>query len=171
MSHGRPARVERYTRSLNVLQSVVLRVTLLTADELATSMTPVRRCLTALREGVATEAQWIELASAVEISLAIEDRGVVRGIRGHIKHAEASLLIIHLRAMRSGTWQAMVPDFDELENVTELVELLAYQLKKLTAAEVNDAFKLATGRVISDGGRMFKADHPVGPGVAVAVPA
>lgn len=167
MSHGRPPRIQRYAMNQNVMRTVVLRVTKLTVDELATAIAPAYSALAAMREGVATQAQWIDLASAVEISLAIEDRGIVRGIRGHIKLAEAALLSIYKRSMNDDGWHAAGLRFEEIDHVGGFVDLLHYQMEQLSAAEVNDAFKRACGRVFSDGGRMFKRHQVIGPGAVM----
>lgn len=171
MSHGRPPRVKRYADNLAMMSTVSLRVSLFTPTELANVMEPTKLCLKALREGVATEDQWIELGAAVEIALSIEDKGIVRGLRGHIEQAQATLLVVYDRAMQTGKWKATALHFDELDHVSELIRLLEYQLEKTDSNEVMAAFRMACGRVLSTGSRMFKAHQLVVPGVAMAVAA
>ena len=55
--------------------------TLLTKPEIEEILEPLPQCEKRLREGVATEDQVIILASNMRIALAIEDQGIIRGLR------------------------------------------------------------------------------------------
>ena len=60
----------------------------------------------ALREGVATEQQWSVLAGCLDVALAIERQGVVRGLQEHLASAEKALQAVHDRANATATWRA-----------------------------------------------------------------
>lgn len=155
MSRGRPPRRVRFAPTCNVLGRVVLRVTKLTEHELEHVLTPARDSFKALREGVATELQWSILAGAVELALAIEDKGIVRGMRGHIRAAEDALHGIKLRAMATGRWEPTALYYRELDDLDEVIFLHEHQLRQLSSAEAVKALELATGRVMGDGGRVL----------------
>jgi len=108
---------------------------------------PSRPALVALREGVATEQQWATLASAVETALAIDSRGVVRGMRGHLMLAEQALAGIRLRAMDSGTWCATALYLQEIDDVTEALRLHEYQLERMGATRIARALRAIAPRV------------------------
>lgn len=156
MTHGRPARRPRYAVTTNTMSLVLRRVTRLTAHELGHVLGPIEASMTALREGVATELQWSILASAVEIALAVEDKGTVRGLRGHLEAAERALQGIKLRAMATGEWRATALYYQELDDVKAAVELHRFQLEQLSSAEAIKALDLARGRVRSAGGRVIE---------------
>jgi hypothetical protein len=162
MSHGRPPRRVRFVTTPHTMSLVVRKVTRLTAHELGLVLGPIESSLTALREGVASELEWSLLASAVEIALAVEDKGVVRGMRGHIEAAERALQGIKLRAMATGEWLPTALYYQELDDVTAAVELHRFQLEQLSSAEARKALDLAKGRVRAAGGRVIEARRAEG---------
>lgn len=155
MTHGRPPRRPRFAPKTNVMSLVLHKVTRLTAHELGHVLGPIETSMTALREGVASELQWSILASAVEIALAVEDKGAVRGLRGHLEAAERALQGIKLRAMTTGEWRPTALYYQELDDVKAAVELHRFQLEQLSSAEAIKALDLATGRVRAAGGRVI----------------
>lgn len=157
MSHGRPPRRVRFLPTPHIMDQVVRKVTRLTAHELGQVLGPIDSSLKALREGVASELQWSILASSVEIAIAIEDKGQVRGLRGHLEAAEQALQGIKLRAMASGEWIATALYYQELDDVKAAVELHRFQLEQLSSAEAVKAIDLAKGRVRAAGGRVIEA--------------
>lgn len=156
MTHGRPPRRPRYAPATNTISLVLRQVTRLNAHELGHVLGPIEASMTALREGVATELQWSILASAVEIALAVEDKGAVRGLRGHLVAAEQALQGIKLRAIATGKWRATALYYQELDDVKAAIELHHFQLEQLSTAEAIKALDLARGRVRSAGGRVIE---------------
>lgn len=159
MSHGRPPRRVRFAPTPHTMNLVVRQVTRLTAYELGQVLSPIESSMTALREGVASELDWQMLASAVELALAVEDKGVIRGMRGHLEAAEHALHGIKLRAMASGEWIPTPLYYQELDDVKAAVELHRFQLEQLSSAEATKALDLATGRVRAAGGRVIERDR------------
>lgn len=155
MSRGRPPRRVRFQPAINMVDVVINRATTLTAGEMGRLMVPIRSALKALREGVATETQWCVLASSVEVALAIEDQGVVRGLREHLKSAEQALFGIRERALASGTWRQTALYYRELDDVVEAIRLHQFQLEQLSTREVSRAVEVAKTRVYQAGGRVI----------------
>lgn len=162
MSHGRPPRRVRFAPTPHTMSLVVRKVTRLTAHELGQVLGPIESSLTALREGVASELQWSILASSVEIAIAIEDKGQVRGLREHLEAAERALQGIKLRAMATGEWLATSLYYQELDDVKAAVELHRFQLEQLSSTEAVKAIDLAKGRVRAAGGRVIEATSAEG---------
>lgn len=105
----------------------------------------------ALREGVATEQQWSVLAGCLDVALAIERQGVVRGLQEHLASAQTALQAVHDRA---GTdWRTTAMRWNELDAVSTFVDLHAFQLKQLGRAEYLKAIASAQGAVRSRGER------------------
>lgn len=116
-------------------------------------MEPITSAFQALRQGVATEWQWCVLAGSVELGLSIERHGVVRGLQGHLKAAEAALQAIYQRAMASSTWKATALYYQEIEHVDTFVWLHKAQLEALSEGEWLKAHDHAVAVVRSAGGR------------------
>jgi hypothetical protein len=116
---------------------------------------PTRSALVALREGVASEQQWHTLAGAVETALAIDRRGVVRGMRGHLLLGEQALAGITLRAMDGGTWCPTPLYLQEIDDVTEALRMHEYQLQQLGHSEFCRVVVRAEAEIRSAGGQVL----------------
>lgn len=108
----------------------------------------------ALREGVATERQWSVLAGSLDVAMAIERQGVVRGLHEHLASADSALKSIHTRAHQTGCWKPTALHYFEIDAVNAFVNLHAYQSKQLSLAEYVRALDSATGQIRSTGGRV-----------------
>ena len=108
----------------------------------------------ALREGVAASVHWGVLSGALAVAYAIEERGIVRGLRGHLECAERALQAIHDRAMRTGDWTRTALYFDEINAIDELVDLHIFQLNQLGRIEYLSAIKSSYGAIRSGGGHI-----------------
>lgn len=166
MTHGRKPRRER-PKGINIMEFVIARSTRHTAAELEQILQPLRDAHKALREGVATELQWTVLDSSVAIGRAIEDLGVVRGLREHIRTTEQALEGIRKRAMASGAWKPTALYYQELDDVAEWVRLHAYQLEQLSAGELKQAHQLTGKRAASAGIRVVDFHQAMEQGVLV----
>jgi hypothetical protein len=124
----------------------------LTAAEVGQVMAAVQDGFRALREGVATEAQWGVVTSALNIADAIELQGVVRGARGHIQAAQQALAGILRRAMATGTWHPTALYYQELDDVRTGIDIYDYQLRQLSYGEYQRALAHAIAEVRSTGG-------------------
>lgn len=122
--------------------------------EIAQVMGPIEASFTALREGVATEDHWAVMAGSVELALAIEHKGVIRGLQGHLHAAELSLQAIYRRAMASGQWQATALYFQELDALRDFTWLHRTQLATLSEGEWRAAHQRAEGLVRQARGRV-----------------
>lgn len=142
----------------NPLDLALRRVRKIPAHEIAEVMDPVVDAFRAMREGVGSEDHWRLLASSVELAIAIEDQGVVRGLQEHLRAAETALSEIARRARADGGWRATPLYFQELDQVRTFVDLHRIQLEQLSEGEWRKAHSLAVGRVISAGGRAFDLD-------------
>jgi len=130
----------------------------LTKPEVAFMMGPLRAAHKALREGVATDLEWCHLAHAMNVAMAIERRGVVRGIKDHIHSAEVALAAIQDRASATGTWKPTALHWYELDDIASAVDLHEFQLSQLSRSEFNAAVIHATNEVRSTGGRVVRVD-------------
>jgi len=133
-----------------------LRATCLTAAEVHATLAPAWACLARLREGVATEDQHTVLATHLAIAMAIEDSGIVRGMREHFASAQAALAGIRARALASGAWLPQQLEFHEIDALAEAVDLHRHQLAYVSSGELRDITARLTARALSTGGQVVR---------------
>jgi hypothetical protein len=153
----KPKRVRRVWDRLNPITVALNASTLFTEAEREKLMTPLRSAMTALRQGAATEFQWLQLATAAQVALCIEDLGIVRGLRQHFKDADHALCVINERAIAGGAWRAPTCYGHELVTMDTLLTLYAYQITQLAAGEYRKAVALAKARQLTHGGKVVTA--------------
>ena len=157
MTHGRKPRTARI--STNPLMLALMTATRLTKTEIAEVMTPVRQCLKAVREGVATQLQFEVLQSTMVIAEAIEHSGIVRGLASHVASALQACAAIEARALASGAWRPTALYFNELDALTTAVDLHEFQLRQLSAGELQRIVAQTMARTRSTGGSVVRVSE------------
>lgn len=143
-------------RAYHAAHHARLRVTCLTPAEVHATLAPAWACLARLREGVATEDQHTVLATHLAIAVAIEDSGIVRGMREHFDSAMAALAAIRARALASGAWLPQQLEFHEIDALAEAVDLHRHQLAYVSSGELRDITARLTARALSTGGKVVR---------------
>jgi hypothetical protein len=158
----KPAR-RRHARptAVNNLQIALAAATRFTPAELKHLLAPIQGALVSMRTGMATEMQWMHLASVTAIALSIERLGVVRGLKAQLDEADQLLAVIRQRATRSGAWAAPVLYGHEITAIETLVHLHTFQAQTLSAGEYRAAWQHASAEVTRVGGRHIKAIEQV----------
>ncbi len=154
MTHGRKPRQRHEMRS--PFFTALMRATKHTPEELASIMDPMRACLKAVREGVATQLQFEVLQSSMVIAEAIEHSGIVRGLADHIASALQACSAIEARALTSGAWRQTALYFQELDALATAVDLHEYQLQQLSASELHRIVQQTMARTASSGGNVVR---------------
>ena len=157
MTHGRKPRQRRDMRS--PFLTALMRATKHTPEELASIMEPMRACLKAVREGVATQLQFEVLQSSMIIAEAIEHSGIVRGLADHIASALQACSAIEARGLTSGAWQQTELEFTELDALATAVDLHEYQLQQLSAGELHRIVQQTMARTASSGGNVVRVSE------------
>lgn len=130
----------------------------LTQAELDTALSGAREACRLLALGRGTQAHWISLCSALNVARAIEDGGAVRGLTEHLDSIERAINAISRRACKSeqlDTWTPPALWAAEIDAIRLLVTLYTHQLKHLSYAEYQAAWRLATARVQSARGQVL----------------
>ena len=153
MTRGRAPRRQRPV-AINVIALAMARATRLTLAERELIMVPLRAAVAALRQGVATEYEWMVAVTAVNIGDAIERQGVVRGLAGHLQDIDRALKGICARAMETGEWRAPALHLEERDLMDLIVDLHGHQLRSLSFGEFNQARDKAIQQTYTDGGRV-----------------
>lgn len=114
---------------------------------------PLRDAVKALREGVATELQWSIAAGGVSVAQAIERQGIVRGLHEHIKTTEKVLQNIYDRALciGGGRYIRATLYFNEIDTLSDFLELHTFQVNQLGRAEMLAAIDEAQRQTIAQG--------------------
>ena len=154
MNGLRKPRQPRWTKSNDVMDKALLRAVKLFEHEVTAIMHPAQIGNKALREGVATLADWQNVYSAVKVGLAIEKQGVVRGKRDDLARAEEALDAIERRAMATNVWTPTPLSFAELDDIDDAISFHEFQLRQLSAGEFHRAVMLAVSRMNSSGGNV-----------------
>lgn len=130
--------------------------TLLTGPEIATIVDPLTQALEAFRTGQPIYMDWVRLCTAVNVGTAIDDQGVVRGLRAEF---DAAFEVLDAIGARMGTlpetWKPGPLWAAELQVMRDLVRLHKFQLQNLSCREFHRARKQAEGRVRSSGGMTY----------------
>lgn len=135
----------------------IVRASLIMPAEVGKVMAPILKSHVALREGQGTHFHWVNLVTAVEIGLALEGIGALKGSRATLECAEMALKMIYDRAMRDdGTWVPVTLYPGELSALLSLVETFPQQLSKVTLGEYKRAEARASQGVVAAGGKVYK---------------
>lgn len=118
----------------------------MTPKEVQASMAPFNEAFTALRQGRADFDHWGFIQGAHEIATAVEQQGVVRGLKEHLASIGESVKAIEARALASGQWKAPTLYSQEIEAVQLLMELLQFQKENLSYGEFTNALRKAIAR-------------------------
>lgn len=141
----------------NTMGMAVSRATLLTQAEQTNVLNPAAEGFDRMRRGQATETDWLHLVTICAIGLAVEDGGVVRGLREVLSEADLALAAIGLRAAHTGTWRAPTLYAAEIQQLQTLLRMHTFQLSQISWGEHRKAWKAAAGSVVANGGRAIKA--------------
>lgn len=142
----------------NATDVVKARATRLTDAERAGVLQPARDGFKALREGVATFKQWVDVNTAIAVAMAIEEQGVIRGMHEHFAAADRAIDAVRLRVEQDPQGPAWgrrtTLYFHEIEALREAIHLHDEQLRVLAACELTAAIALAHNNTRALGGRV-----------------
>lgn len=158
MTHGRKPRKPRHVRT-DTLMAATLRASRLTPAEIASFMDPVRECFAHVRTATATELQHQVLHSTLVIAQEIERTGIVRGLAEHIDLALAASSAYNARSLASGAWEPSDCHFDELDAIGSMLDLYAFQLEKLSFAELHRVTQRLIARTEQEGGQVLQVEN------------
>ncbi len=158
MTHGRKPRKPRHVRT-DTLAAAQLRASCLTPAEIASIMDLVRECFAHIRTATATELQHQVLHSTLVIAQEIERAGIVRGLVEHIDLALAASSAFSTRSLASGAWQASACHFHELDAISSMLDLHAFQLEQLSAAELHRITRRLIARTKQEGGQVLQVEN------------
>ncbi len=160
MTHGRKPRQIRWPANVDTMATAKARVALVVPEDMQSVTAPLAAAFTALRRGIGSEWDWAQVASAMNAAQAIEKKGIVKGLHGHIHNAELALQAISQRAMANGHWQPTALCLSEIEDIDQAIALHKFQLRKLSTGELIKALDYAQAEVRSSGGRAIETQAP-----------
>lgn len=129
----------------------------LAEHERARILQPTLDAFGRLREGIGAEGDWMALASACNVAMAIERQGVVRGLREHLHSTELSLAMINRRAQDERGRYPYALHLAEIEQLQTFITVHSYQLGALSRREYEEATDYAIAEVQSSGGMVIQS--------------
>jgi hypothetical protein len=148
----------RRTALTNPIALALHKATGFTPIELSRIEVQLRGHFDALRSGDGTRYHFAGVCTACELGLAIESRGIVRGLRDQLQAAERLLLELKGKAEIGGGWINPILTGPQLTQLDELIDLHLFQLKQLSYGEYQAAWRLMVGRVTSSGGDLIREE-------------
>jgi hypothetical protein len=144
------------TTQPTTMMAAVEGSTTLDASEIAAVMVPVRQAIERLRLGQGTFDDFARMSSIVNIGLAIERKGVIRGLQADLDDCHRHLEAIGQRGGEVDTWQPPTLWADEIKSLSLLANLHKKQLQALSYREYSEARDYAVARVRSAGGLAWR---------------
>lgn len=145
----------KYKPDVNPIELAILRAAALTPAEVEITMQPIAPALQALREGRASHDDWDNLQGMTTAALAIEAKGIVKGLRSVMQAAHDALANIYDRSQLHDGWRPTALYAPELAAITEAVRLHRWQLAQLSGGEYHAAIRRAVGQVQQQGGKVI----------------
>lgn len=156
----KPKRRRHVRETLNPIRLAINTATRLTDAEIAGVMQSIESGAEAMRTGTATAANWLNLVTAAQVAICIEEQGIVRGLSEPLHGADRILAAIEARATAAtGRWRAPTLYPAELRAIRELVRLHRFQIQQLSAGEFQAAVRRAINLQRSRGGRVLRAQE------------
>lgn len=125
------------SQAIDTIDWVTVQAVRLSEPTIASIMETVALCARYLREGVATEDQFVAFRTYMRIAQLIERERITRGFAGHIDSVLCACSCIHDRAMRTGTWHPVPINLLELDAILDMTDLFEVQLRQLTGGELD----------------------------------
>lgn len=139
---------------VDTMGKALRRASRLRPSEVADTMAPAHACVELLREGRAAEDHLIILRTQLRIAMAIEDSGVVRGLRAQFERALAAVDAIAGRSGSDAAWRQSALYDQELADIREGVRWHAFQLQHVSAGELHAAASKLIAQTQSSGGEL-----------------
>lgn len=156
----KPKRRRQVRELLNPIRVAINAATRLTDAEIAGVMQSIDAAAEAMRTGTATAANWLNLVTAAQVAICIEEQGLVRGLYEPLHEADRALAAIEARARAAtGQWSAPTLYAAELLAIRELVHLHRFQIRQLSAGEFRAAVRRAIALQRSRGGRVLRVQE------------
>jgi hypothetical protein len=147
---------EHTTTQPTTMMAAVEGSTTLDASEIAAVMRPARQAIDRLRLGQGTFDDFARAASIVNIGLAIERKGVIRGLKADLDDCHRHLEAIGQRGGEVDAWQPPTLWAAEIKSLNVLANLHEQQLRVLSYREYSEARDYAVAKVRSAGGQAWR---------------
>jgi hypothetical protein len=138
------------------LMAAVEGSTALDASEIAAIIQPLRQATERLRLGQGTFDDFARAASIINIGLAIERKGVIRGLQAELDDCHRHLEAIGRRGGEAESWHPPTLWAAEIKSLNLLANLHEQQLGVLSYREYSEARTYAVAKVRSAGGLAWR---------------
>lgn len=142
--------------SVPTMATAITNASKLTEAEVRSLTVPNHQAVESFRQGRGVYPQWLILCRALHLGRAIESGGVVTGLQELFVRANTVLQAMADRMEDPVTkaWRPGALHAHELQTLRDLVHDHAFQLRQISYGEYTAAYRLATARVLSEGGEV-----------------
>ena len=127
------------------------RVAALNRTDVDEIFSTLKDALKHMKMGHGSEGGWSVLAGMLEVAMAIERTGIVKGLNGHLQEADIALKSIYRRSMTDGVWSCPTLYWHEMEAIQLFIELHEFQAKQLGSVEFDRAVEMASNQIRKQG--------------------
>lgn len=153
-------KTRRRVTATNTIALAMRRAAKLPQHERAQILRPLQTACSRMCEGIGTHDDWLALASAGNVAMAIELQGIVRGLREHLHTTELMLQAVHARAEDDAGAYPYALHLAEIEQLRTFLTVHEFQLQELSRGEYDSAVDYAINEVRSTAGQVL-AGTPV----------
>lgn len=149
---------------INTAHVAIFGATALTPDEIDQIIGPSRKhLLTAVNSGF-TNAGFIDLQTAMHAAIAIENSGIVKGLRSEFEAGIEALDAIHDDAthdvsMSECEWTDIVPTPGQIAALESALDMHEFQLQHLSASEFQKIIRRLVNQVKDATNKQRKKNH------------
>ncbi|WP_237736666.1 hypothetical protein [Delftia acidovorans] len=94
--------------------------------------------------------------STIQVAQEIERGGIVHGLAEHFNSAQTVCEAYFARCRAGGAWHPSAVHFNELDALTNAIDLHEFQLQQLTAHEIQEVTRRLIARTESSGAKCCK---------------
>lgn len=142
----------------NTVAAALLAATTLTDAERDSIIGPSRKWLIDAQESGMTEQAYLDLQVAMHAGLAIEDSGIVKGLRAYFEGGIDALDAIHDSCVTGMDWIATVPTQHPVDKINEALDLHEFQLKQVAGSEYRTIIRRLINQTTDATRKMKKAN-------------
>lgn len=155
-AHSRTTKRRPGYVATNTMAMAMTGATTLPKQDIDAIINGVREAASNLKSGAGIEADWAVIGGHLDMAMAIEHQGKVRGLREHLDTARAHAYAIRDRATsQPGTpWAPPTLTFDEVDSLDLFIDLHKLQIENLSRSELRSTLYKAMNLNIGQGDRI-----------------
>lgn len=145
----RKHRIQRV--AYNTMALAMSGAAVLPKEDVDAIITGVANAAAKLKAGVGTQYDWSIIAGHIDMAMAIEKQGRVKGLREHLGTIKAQMYDLRRRALETGQWAPPAAMFDDTDALNLFISLHHLQIESLSRSELRETLAKAKAINMSQG--------------------